>query len=69
MMKLRKGDRRVYSKFAEVRRVNEKEFYGIGSKNEFLTVTAEYLGQAKRLLEQDAKEKGIELTLVRVFNN
>lgn len=69
-MKLYKGERRVYSKFAETKRAKEKEFYGlvtVDGKDRIITTFAGYLGEATRLLEEKAKENGYKLTLVRAF--
>ena len=69
-MKLNKGERLVVSKFSEPERMKEREFYGfvkLDGKDHILTTTASYLGEARRILQEDAKKLGQQLTLVRAF--
>lgn len=69
-MKLGKNERRIVTKFAPVNTIKEKEFYGfvkIGNKDHILITTANHLAEATRLLKEDAKKLGQELTLVRAF--
>lgn len=69
-MKLYKNEKLMVSKFAEPQSNKEREFYGVvklDGKDHILTVTASYLGEATRMLTEDAKKLGQELQLVRAF--